>query len=143
MPATDVLRLGMPCSDSAAGFYTGDYGDTTISGATTTVTATIPTLVDGTQPLVRQGWLMVEVRGRSGGGTQGAVDISVSDGTHTVKIISVPASATPVANQGINLLIPILVTLSDSLTTIASVQVIVVSATANNGTVRVVFNGSN
>lgn len=144
MSASDIQRLGLPCSDSAAAFYVADSGLTALStsGTSNTVTGTVTANFDGTQPLVRQGWCMVEISGLTSTPYVATIDLTITDGTVTVYVDTfIDASHT--AAQGVNWLVPIFATLSDSMTTIKSVTAtIVMSADAVTGNARVYFNGS-
>ena len=144
MAASDIQRLGLPCSDSAAAFYVADSGVTALSTSATanTITGTVAANFDGTQPLVRQGWCMVEVSGLTSTPYVATIDLAITDGTVTV-YVNTFIDAGHVAAQGVNWLVPIFTTLSDSLTTIKSVTAIItMSANAVTGNARVYFNGS-
>lgn len=147
MAASDVVRLGVPCSDSAAGFYVLDSGATNLStgASTTTITATATNNFDGTKPTIRAGWCMVEIAGVTTAAiTQ--VDLTFDDGTVTVRAGSIPAAATNVAARGCNYLWPLFATLSDSMASTGIYDVNAIVATNVNpgaGTCRVYFFGSN
>lgn len=144
MAASDIQRLGLPCSDSAAAFYVADSGVVALSTSTTanTLTGTVVANFDGTQPLVREGWCMVEISGLTSTPYVATIDLYVDDGTNTV-YVNTFIDAGHVAARGVNWLVPIFVTLSDSLATIKDVvALITMSANAVTGNARVYFNGS-
>lgn len=147
MAASDIVRLGIPCSDSAAGFYVLDSAATNLStgGNTTTITATATNNFDGTKPTIREGWCMVEIAAVTTAAIT-HVDVTIDDGTTNVQVYSWPGAQTNVAGRGCNFLFPVFATLSDSFlsTGIYDVNAIVqTNANPGAGTCRVYFFGSN
>ena len=147
MAASDIVRLGLPCSDSAAGFYVLDSTATALStGAnTTTITATATNNFDGTKPVIREGWCMVEIAALTTAAIN-QVDVTFDDGSVTICGPGVPAPKTLVSARGMNWLFPLFATLSDAMasTGIYDVNVLVqTNANPGAGTCRVYFFGSN
>lgn len=147
MAASDIVRLGLPCSDSAAGIYVLDSGATNLStgGNSTTINAVVANNFDGTKPTIREGWCMVEVAGVTTAAVT-HVDTYISDGTVNITVNSWGGNQTNVAGQGLNLLFPIFATLSDSMANTGPNTVSAIVQTNANpgaGTCRVYFFGSN
>jgi hypothetical protein len=146
MPATDIQRLGLLGSDSLAIDTTrsADSGATALATGTTanTITATVGTLFDGTQPLVRQGWAMLSVYGLTSTPYIATVDITFDDGTHTA-YGPCWINASHTAAQGLQWVFPLFASLDDSMTTIKDVIAsVTMSANAVTGSARLVFYGS-
>jgi hypothetical protein len=88
---------------------------------------------------------MVEISGLTGAYIS-SVDVSIDDGTVTIAGPSMPGAAAHTVGRGLNWLVPLFATLSDSMasTGIKDVNVVMTfSANPTGGNYRVVFSSAN
>ncbi len=105
-----------------------------------TITLTIPTIADTTQPVCVRGKLVISVNAVNGSLVLGQIDVSSSDGTHTVCVGSIPAAVAATAGRGGVFCMDIFIDKVDT-TTIKTVVVVIATTASNVYTVETRFLG--
>jgi hypothetical protein len=143
--------MSLPDFDSQYGGYgipsgiTQDSGAVAVTTTPKTITLTVPLLGDGvTQPTVIRGQVVISINSANASMVLGQIDISSSDGTHTVCLDSIPAAVAATAGRGGVFNRSVFIDRVDT-TTIKTI-VVVIATTASNvytAEVRFLFDGQN
>lgn len=122
---------------------TQDSGAVSVTTTPKTITLTVPTLADGTQPTVIRGKVVISINA-AGTAVLGQIDISSSDGTHTVCHDSIPAAVAATGGRGGVFVRDIFIDRVDT-TTIKTLVVVIATSTSNVYTaeVRFLYDGQN
>jgi len=105
-----------------------------------TVTLTVPANADATQPTVKRGKLVIVISGANGAMVLGQIDVSVSDGTTTICVGSIPAAVAATAGRGGTFVMDIFSALVD-ITTIKTIVVVIATTASNVYNVQTRFLG--
>ena len=105
-----------------------------------TVTLTIPTNADGTQPVCVRGKLVISINTANGSMVLGQIDVSSSDGTHTICLGSIPVSIAATAGRGGVFVMDCFIDKVDT-TTIKTIVVVIATTGSNAFTVETRFLG--
>ena len=121
---------------------TQDSGATAVTTTPKTIALTVPALADGTVPTVIRGQVVISINTANASMVLGQIDISSSDGTHTVCLDSIPAAIAATAGRGGVFIRDVFIDRVD--TTVMKTLVVVIATTGSNiytGEVRWLFEG--
>lgn len=118
-----------------------DSGAVAVSSASPkTITLTVPTLADGTQPTVIRGKLVISVNALASSTVLGQIDVSTSDGTHTICNGSIPAAVAGTSLRGGVFVMDIFIDRVDT-TTIKTIVVVIAYSGGTSFTAETRFLG--
>jgi hypothetical protein len=104
-----------------------------------TISLTVPALADGTQPTVIRGKVVISIN-TPGTAVLGQIDVSTSDGTHTVCAGSIVAAVAATGGRGGVFALDVFIDRVDT-TTIQTIVVVIATSTSNVYTAEVRFLG--
>lgn len=116
-----------------------DSGAVAVTTTPKVITLTVPTLADGTQPTVIRGKLVISIN-TAGTAVLGQIDVSSSDGTHTICVGSIPAAVAATGGRGGVFVMDIFIDRVDT-TTIKTIVVTIATTTSNVYTAQCRFLG--
>jgi hypothetical protein len=116
-----------------------DSGATAVTTTPKVITLTVPT-VGGNQPTVKRGKLVISCYSMNGAAVLGQIDVTSSDGTHTINHGSIPAAVAATAGRGGVYVMDLFIDGNDT-TTIATVAITIATSSNNNYTARCRFLG--
>ena len=122
-----------------ASLPTQDSGAVASTTTPKTVTLTIPTNADGTQPVCVRGKLVISIN-TPGTIVLGQIDVSSSDGTHTICLGSIPAAIAATGGRGGVFCMDCFIDKVDT-TTIKTIVVVIATTVSNTYTVETRFLG--
>lgn len=117
-----------------------DSGAVATTTTPKTITLTVPTRSDGTQPTCFRGKVFISVNTANAAAVLGQIDISSSDGTNTVRLDSIPAAVASTGGRGGIFIRDLFIDRVDT-TTIKTIVVVIATTVNNNYTAQVMFAG--
>jgi hypothetical protein len=115
-----------------------DSGAVAVTTTPKTITLTVATNADGTQPTSIRGKLVISVNTANASMVLGQIDVSSSDGTHSVCLGSIPAAVAATAGRGGVFVMDVFIDRVDT-TTIKTIVVVIATTSSNVYTAEVRF----